>query len=63
MARQAQGVICLLAIPIFVPLLIFGTAVLEGDMTAPLLTLISLAALFLLTVPAVTARVLDLALE
>jgi hypothetical protein len=46
-----------------VPLLIFGTAVLEGDMTAPLLTLISLAALFLLTVPAVTARVLDLALE
>jgi hypothetical protein len=32
-------------------------------MTAPLLTLISLAALFLLTVPAVTARVLDLALE
>jgi heme exporter protein B len=63
MARQAQVVICLLAIPIFVPLLIFGTAVLEGDMTAPLLTLISLAALFLLTVPAVTARVLDLALE
>lgn len=63
MARQAQVVICLLAIPIFVPLLIFGTAVLEGDMTAPLLTLTSLAALFLLTVPAVTARVLDLALE
>jgi heme exporter protein B len=63
MARQAQVVICLLAIPIFVPLLIFGTAVLEGDMTAPLLTLLSLAALFLLTVPAVTARVLDLALE
>jgi heme exporter protein B len=63
MARQAQVVICLLAIPIFVPLMIFGTAVLEGDMTAPLLTLISLAALFLLTVPAVTARVLDLALE
>ena len=63
MARQAQVVICLLAIPVFVPLLIFGTAVLNGDITAPLLTLSSLALLSLVTVPIVTARVLALALE
>lgn len=63
MARQAQVVICLLAIPVFVPLLIFGTAVLNGDFTAPLLTLSSLALLSLVTVPIVTAKVLALALE
>ena len=63
MARQAQVVICLLAIPVFVPVLIFGTAVLNGDFTAPLLTLSSLALLSLVTVPIVTARVLALALE
>jgi heme exporter protein B len=63
MARQAQLVICLLAIPIFVPLLIFGTAVLTGDAIAPVLTLASLALLALLSVPPIAARVLTLALE
>jgi heme exporter protein B len=63
MARQAQVVICLLAIPVFVPVLIFGTAVLNGDITGPLLTLSSLALLSLVTVPIVTAKVLALALE
>ena len=66
MARNAQVVMCLLAFPVFVPLLIFGTSSVNADgpgFSSPLVVLISLACLTMLTVPLVTAKVLALAVE
>ena len=68
MARQAQIVICLLALPVFVPLLIFGAAAVGAvrsglSPTAPLLVLASIAVVALLALPAATGRVLALAIE
>ncbi|MFM9433568.1 heme ABC exporter ATP-binding subunit CcmA/heme exporter protein CcmB [Janthinobacterium sp. CG_23.3] len=68
MARQAQIVICLLAFPVFVPLVVFGTAAIAGAQSgigalAPLMVLASLAMLSVVALPMVTARVLALALE
>jgi heme exporter protein B len=66
MARNAQVMMCLLAFPVFVPLLIFGTSAVNATglhFSSPLVVLISLACLTMLTVPLVTAKVLALALE
>jgi heme exporter protein B len=66
MARQAQVMMSLLAFPVFVPLLIFGTAAVNQighDISAPMLVLVSLAVLSMLTIPLVTAKVLELAVE
>ena len=70
MARNAQVVMCLLAFPVFVPLLIFGTSAVNDvavnanfGFSSPLVVLISLACLTMLTVPLVTAKVLALAVE
>lgn len=66
MARQAQVMMSLLAFPVFVPLLIFGTAAVNQigqGISAPMLVLASLAVLTMLTIPLVTAKVLELAVE
>lgn len=70
MARNAQVVMCLLAFPVFVPLLIFGTSAVNDvavnatfGFSSPLVVLISLSCLTMLTVPLVTAKVLALAVE
>jgi heme exporter protein B len=68
MARNSQVMLCLLAFPVFVPLLIFGTATVNASaggfsFSSPLVVLISLACLTMLTVPLVTAKVLALAIE
>ncbi len=68
MARQAQIVICLLAFPVFVPLVVFGTAAIAGAQSgigalSPLIVLASLALLSVVALPMLTARVLSLALE
>ncbi len=68
LARQAQIVVNLLALPFFVPVLIFGTAAVEAAQTdlsaaAPLIVLAGMALLSLLVTPWVAARVVALALE
>lgn len=68
MARQAQIVICLLAFPVFVPLLIFGSAAITGAQTgvgvvSPLIVLGNLALLSVIALPVVTGHVLSLAVE
>jgi heme exporter protein B len=68
MARQAQIVICLLAFPVFVPLVVFGTAAIAGAQSgigalSPLVVLASLAVLSVVALPMMAARVLALALE
>jgi heme exporter protein B len=68
MARQAQIIICLLAFPVFVPLIIFGTTAVTGAQNgigsmAPLLVLANLAVLSIIALPVLTGRVLSLALE
>jgi heme exporter protein B len=67
MARQAQVMMSLLAFPVFVPLLIFGTAAAskqtESMFSAPMWVMLSLAILFMLTMPFVTAKALKLAIE
>lgn len=68
LARQAQVVVNLLALPFFVPVLIFGTAAVNtaqssAGSAAPLIVLAGMALLSLLAVPSVAARVLALALE
>ncbi|HSH73247.1 MAG TPA: heme exporter protein CcmB [Methylophilaceae bacterium] len=68
MARQAQVMMSLLAFPVFVPLLIFGTASVtrteQGfSLSSPIFVLISLAVLTMLTIPLVTAKVLELVIE
>ncbi|MFZ6773532.1 heme ABC exporter ATP-binding protein CcmA [Undibacterium sp. SXout7W] len=68
MARQAQIIVCLLAFPVFVPLIIFGTAAITGAQTgigytSPLLVLANLATLSIIALPVITGKVLILALE
>lgn len=68
MARQSQVVLSLLAIPVFVPLLIFGAAAAnaplqDGWFSAPMAVLASLAALSMLATPWLTSKVLQLALD
>jgi heme ABC exporter ATP-binding subunit CcmA/heme exporter protein CcmB len=68
MTRQGQVVSCLLAFPLFVPLVIFGSAAVTGmqsgmDVTAPFMVLAGVALAALLTVPFATAWLLALALE
>lgn len=68
MARQAQVVVSLMALPAFVPVLIFGTAAvgsLQAGLSAqaPLAVLGTLAVLSLIAAPVVSARVLELALD
>lgn len=68
MARQAQIIICLLAFPVFVPLIIFGTTAIAGAQSgigsiAPLIVLANLALLSIIALPVLTGRVLALALE
>lgn len=68
MARQAQVVICLLALPAFVPLLVFGTAAVTGAQSglgsgSPLLVLATVACLTLVGLPVVCGKVLALAVE
>jgi len=72
MARQAQVMMSLLAFPVFVPLLIFGTAAVNHtekgfgqglDWSSPLFVLVSLAVLSMLTIPLITAKVLELVVE
>ena len=68
MARQAQIIICLLAFPVFVPLIIFGTSAITGaqtgiGFTSPLLVLANLATLSIIALPVISGKVLVLALE
>ncbi|MGV3743472.1 MAG: heme ABC exporter ATP-binding protein CcmA [Burkholderiaceae bacterium] len=68
LARQAQVIINLLALPFFVPVLIFGTATVsaaqsDASAMAPLIVLAGMALLAVLTGPWAAARVLALALE
>jgi heme exporter protein B len=68
LARQAQVVVSLLAIPAFVPVLIFGSAAVDSVQSAlspaaPLIVLGGLALCVLFAVPPTAAKVLDLALE
>lgn len=65
MARQAQVMINLLALPLFVPMMIFGHAASQSEtlLAAPFWVLLSAGVLCGLLVPQVTAQVLRLALE
>ena len=67
MARQSQVMMSLLALPVFVPLLIFGAAVstshAEQMMSAPMWVMLSLSVLTLLTMPFLSAQALTLAIE
>lgn len=65
MARQAQVMINLLALPLFVPMMIFGHAASQSEslLAAPFCVLLSVGVLCGLLVPLVTSQVLRLALE
>lgn len=65
MARQAQVMMSLLALPVFVPLLIFGSAAANAPsvLSAPMWVMLSLAILSVITMPLLSAQALKLALE
>lgn len=68
MARRGQVVTCLLAFPLFVPLVVFGTAAVNAAQTpsgaaAPMLVLAGVAVASVLALPFAAAWLLALALE
>jgi heme exporter protein B len=68
MARRGQVVTCLLAFPLFVPLVVFGTAAINGAQSgagalAPMIVLAGVAAATVLVLPFAAAWLLALALE
>lgn len=67
MARQSQVMMSILALPVFVPLLIFGAAASTSGaahmMSAPMWVMFSLSVLTLLTMPFLSAQALTLAIE
>jgi heme ABC exporter ATP-binding subunit CcmA/heme exporter protein CcmB len=68
LARQSSTLVYLLALPLFVPVLVFGSSVLSSvqqgfSPQAPLFVLIALAVLLSITLPLVVGQLLSWALE